>query len=148
VTKSTKIAGFCLAGMLGVGLAQILPGSLRASRDRGRVTVGMGVREVFNVVDGWNLCLSSYLDESTHEFGAFTLRKETNQPTCFLPLTDHIVRIDSKEELIQVVEKRMGNGKAWNSQFTYFAGPIRHTFRVDFDRDGKVTNISGMGGGP
>jgi hypothetical protein len=148
VTKGAKIAVACFAGMLAFGLAPLLLGSLRATRDHSKVSVDMSARDVFNVVEGWNLCISSYLDESTKEFGAFTLHKEPSQPAYFLPLKGHTARIDSKEELFQLLETRMRNGKAWNSPFTYFAGPIPHNFRVDFDQNGKVINISGMGGGP
>jgi hypothetical protein len=44
--------------------------------------------------------------------------------------------------------QEMGNGKAWKSQFTYLAGPVRNTFRVDFDASGKVVHVSDIGGGP
>ena len=53
-----------------------------------------------------------------------------------------------EEEFLQFVEKQMSNGQACGSQFTYFAGPTRSTFRVDFDRNGKVINIAGKVGPP
>jgi hypothetical protein len=54
----------------------------------------------------------------------------------------------SKEEFLQFVEKQVGNRLAWGSPFTYFAGPTRKPFRVDFNQSGQVVNIAGTVGSP
>lgn len=100
--------------------------------------------DVFHAVDRWDLCLNSFWNEPTKEFGAFNVLKEPGGHTYRVP--KYGKTIESKEEFLQFVEKQMSNGQAWSSQFTYFGLPTRNTFRVDFDRNGRVINIAGMVG--
>jgi len=51
-------------------------------------------------------------------------------------------QVNSLEELIQAIEKQMGEGQAWHIQVTYIAGYPRATFRVDFDSHGRVQNVA------
>ncbi len=106
----------------------------------------MSVSDVFLTVDQWDLCITSYLDQKTHEFGTFNVAKEPGGETYRVSKYDKTFR--TKLDFVDFAEQTMKNGQAWNSQFTYFAGGIRNTFRVDFDASGKVINVSGIGGGP
>jgi hypothetical protein len=135
-----------VAGLMIVGSLPTMSGCWHAYHDRSKVSIGMSVSDVFNAVDRWDLCLSTYLDETTKEFGMFNVLKASGEHTYRLSKYDKTIR--SKEEFVQFVEKQMSNGQAWGSQFTYFAGPTRNTFRVDFDRNGKVINVAGMVGPP
>lgn len=146
MTKRTKIVVLVVTGILVLGSLPTMAGCLHAYHERSKVSIGMSVADVFTVIDKWDFCLSTYRDADTKEFGTFNVLKEPNEPTYRVPQDDETIH--SKEELVQFVEKRMSNGKAWSCQFTYLAGSIRNTFRVDFDRNGKVINVSGMGGGP
>src|SRR5215469_15186566 len=109
-----------------VGSLTTMSGCWHAYHDRNKVSIGMSVTDVFNGVDRWDLCLSSYLNETTNEFGMFNVLKEPSGHTYRVPKYDKTIA--SKEEFLQFVEKQMNNGQAWGSQFTYF-GPIRSTFR-------------------
>lgn len=135
-----------LAGVLVVGSLSTITGCWHAYHDRSKVSIGMSLSDVFNAVDQWELCLSTSRNETTHEFEMFNVMKESDGHTYRVP--KYGKTIGSKEEFLQFVEKQMSNGQAWGSQFTYFAGPTRNTFRVDFDRNGKVINIAAMAGPP
>jgi hypothetical protein len=145
MTRGTRIA-LVVAGFMVAGSVPTIIGYVRAYRDRGKVSPGMSLTSVFGAVEGWNLCINSYLDESTAEFGTFSIAKDPGAPTYRAAKDDKTMY--SKEEFVQFIGQQMNNGKSWNSQFTYFAGPVRNTFRVDFDANGRVVNVSGMGGGP
>jgi len=143
--RGTRIA-LVVAGLMVAGSVPTIIGYVRAYRDRGKVSRGMSLTSVFGTVEGWNLCINSYLDESTKEFGSFSIAKDPGAPTYRAAKYDKTMY--SKEEFVQFIGQQMNNGKSWNSQFTYVAGPVRNTFRVDFDANGRVVNVSGMGGGP
>jgi hypothetical protein len=145
MTRNTKIS-LIVAGVLVVGSLPTMSGCLRAYGERRKVSIGMSVNTVFRTLDAWDLCISSYLDEPTHEFGMFNAMKDRDGEVYRIPKYNKTFL--SKDEFVQFVGQEMSNGKPWNSQFTYYAGPIRNTFRVDFDASGKVVSISEMGGGP
>ncbi len=145
MTRSTKIS-IVVGGLLLLGSLPTLVGCGRAYYERSQLAPGMSVSDVFLRVDQWDLCISSYLNPSTHEFGTFHVAKEPGGQTYRVSKYGKTFR--SKLDFIDFAEQTMNNGQAWNSQFTYFAGPIRNTFRVDFDASGKVINVSGMAGGP
>jgi hypothetical protein len=135
-----------VAALMIVGSLPTMSGCWRAYRDRNNISIGMSVTDVFNAADQWDLRLSSYLNQTTKEFGMFNVRKDAGGHTYRIPKYDK--KIASKDEFLQFVEKQMSNGQDWGSQFTYFSGPIRSTFRVDFDRSGKVIKITGLVGPP
>lgn len=145
MTRSTKIA-IVVATLLLLGSLPTFVGCGRAYYERSQVAPGMSVSDVFIRVDQWDLCISSYLNPSTHEFGMFDVAKEPGGQTYRVSKFDKTFR--SKLDFVDFAEQTMNNGQAWNSQFTYFAGGIRNTFRVDFDASGRVINVSKMGGGP
>ncbi len=145
MTRSTKIS-IVVGGLLLMGLLPTFVGCGRAYYERSQVAPGMSVSDVFIRVDEWDLCISSYLNQNTHEFGTFNVIKEAGGQTYRVAKYDKTFR--SKLDFVDFAEQTMNNGQAWNSQFTYFAGGIRNTFRVDFDASGKVINVSSMGGGP
>lgn len=145
MSKSQKIL-LVMAGLIFIGLIPTLSGCLHAYSDRNKVSIGMSVADVFSAVDRWDFCLNSYLNDSTREFSTFNIVKDPGGHTYRISKYDRT--IGSKEEFLQFVEQQMSNGQAWNSQFTYFAGATRATFRVDFDRSGKVVNVAGLVGPP
>jgi len=135
-----------VAGLMIVGSLSAMSGCRHAYRDRNNISIGMSVTDVFNAADQWELCLRSYLNETTKEFGMFNVLKDPGGHAYRIPKYDK--KIASKDEFLQFVEKQMSNGQNWGSQFTYFSGPIRSTFRVEFDRSGKVIKIAGPVGPP
>ena len=141
MTRGNKI-GCIVAGLLLLGSLPTLSGCYHAYHEKRKISIGMQAKDVFSSLDDWDLCLGSYLDENTHEFGMFNALKDPDAPIYRIPKYDQ--SFASKEEFVEFVQQKMNNGKAWNTQFTYFAGPIRNTFRTDFDANGKVINISGM----
>lgn len=145
MTRNAKVS-LIVAGVLVAGSLPTMSGCLRAYREEHKVSVGMSVTTVFRTLDAWDLCISSYLDEPTHEFGMFNAVKDRDAE--LYRISKYNKTFLSKDEFVQFVGQEMSNGKSWNSQFTYYGGPIRSTFRVDFDASGKVVNISGMAGGP
>ena len=145
MSRGAKIS-LVVLGLILLGSLSTMSGCWHAYHDRSQVKLGMSVTDVFNAVDHWDLCLSTYRNETTKEFGTFNVLKEPGGHLYRVPKYDKT--IDSQEEFIEFVEKQMSNGQAWSSQFTYYAGPTRNTFRVDFDRNGKVVEITGMAGPP
>lgn len=145
MTKQTKIA-VIVGGLMLVGLLPTVLGFVRANYERSQVSRGMSVSDVFIRVDQWNLCISSYQDQNTHKFDGFNVAKEPGGEMYRVPKYDKTFR--SKLDFLDFAEQTMNNGQAWNSQFTYFAGAMRNTFRVDFDASGKVVNVSTMVGAP
>ena len=146
--KGDKIS-LVVAGLLAVGVLWVVwPvfGCLWAIYQHSKITIGMSVADVFNAVDHWDYCGGWYLDENTKEYKGFSVVKAPGGHTYRLPKDKKT--IGSKSEFLQFVEKQMSNGQAWASGFTYLSGPIRCGFRVDFDRNGKVSNVTGMGTGP
>ena len=135
-----------VAGLMIVGSLSVMSGCWHAYRDRNNLSIGMSVTDVFDAADQWDLCLSSYLNGTTKEFGMFTVLKDAGEHVYRIPKYDK--KIASKDEFLQFVEKQMSNGQNWGSQFTYFSGPIRSTFRVEFDGSGKVIKITGLVGPP
>lgn len=144
MTRGTQIA-LVVAGLILAGSMPTMTGFVRAYRERGKVAPGMSLAGVFGTLEGWNLCINSHLDESTTEFASFSIAKDPDVPTYRAAKYDKTMY--SKEEFVDFIGQQM-NGKNWSSQFTYFAGPLRNTFRVDFDANGRVVSVSGMGGGP
>jgi len=133
-----------VAGLMVVGYLATMSGCWHAYHDRSKLSAGMSVTDVFNAVDHWDLCLSTYRNPATNEFGMFNVLKEPGGHLYRLPKYDKTFA--TKEEFLPFVAQQMSNGQAWSSQFTYFGVPTRNTFRVDFDRSGKVINIAGMVG--
>src|SRR5580704_665855 len=80
MTRGTRIA-LVVAGLMVAGSVPTIIGYVRAYRDRGKVSPGMSLTSVFGAVEGWNLCINSYLDESTKEFGTFSIAKDPGAPT-------------------------------------------------------------------
>ena len=145
MTRRTKISLIALAVLLLGSLPTIL-GLARAYSERSKISPGMSADDVFMAADEWNLCLSSYHDSKTQQFEMFNVAKEPDGQVYRITKYDKTFR--SKAEFLEFVDQQMSNGQAWNTQLTYFAGPIRNTYRVDFDANGKVINVSGMVGAP
>jgi hypothetical protein len=145
MTKGSRIF-LGVAGLMLAGSLTTLSGCWQAYHEQHEVSLGMSVTDVFNAVDHWDLCLSTYRNPATNEFGMFNVLKEPGGHLYRLPKYDKT--FPSKEEFLPFVAQQMSNGQAWSTQFTYYAGPTRNTFRVDFDSTGKVTNIAGLVGPP
>jgi len=135
-----KAVSLIVAGFLLIAAYPTTSGFWHAYRDKSKVLIGMNVADVFRAVDDWDLCLSTYRNETTKEFGMFNVLK--GDQVYRIPKYDKT--FTSKEDFVQFVAHEMSNGQAWGSQLTYFAGAIRNTFRVDFDPNGKVRNVAGM----
>lgn len=143
--KKTKIS-LVAAGLICLGALPTLLGFTRAFYDRSKIAPGMSADEVFRTADQWNFSITSYHDPKTQEFVTFNVVKEPGGQVYRVPKYDKTFR--SKAEFLDFVDQQMSNGQAWNTQLTYLAGPIRNTYRVNFDASGKVLNVSSMVGGP
>ena len=145
MTKSTKTS-LVVVGLILLGSLPTIRGFVRAYNERSKISRGMTAEEVFLAADQWDLCISSYRDPNTQEFGMYSVVKEPSGQIYRVARFDKTFR--SKAEFLDFVGQQMSNGKPWNSQLTYFAGGLRNTYRVDFDTNGKVINVSGMVGAP
>lgn len=141
MSRSTKLS-LAFFGLLFVGSLPMLSGCVRSYYEQHKVATGMTVPMVFSALDRWNLCITSYSDEHKQWFAGFNAAKEPGEE--LYRVAKYHKTLTSKAEFVQFVSQQMNNGKAWGSQFTYYAGPVRNTFRVDFDASGKVTNVSEM----
>ena len=121
-------------------------GFVRAYYERSKISPGMDVSSVFIAADEWNLCISSSRDQETQQLRVFNVVKDPGGQVYRVPKYDKTFR--SKSEFLDFVDQEMSHGTAWNSQFTYYAGPIRNAYRVDFDTNDRVVHVSSMGGGP
>ncbi len=141
MSKGKKLS-LIVASVLLLGWLWTFSGCLCAYYEQHKVRTGMTVPVVFTKVDHWNLCITTTrFDGRTHEFAVFSTLKEPGDELYRVAKYDKT--LTSKPEFVQFVSQEMNNGKAWSSQFTYY-GPVRNTFRVDFDAAGKVISVSDM----
>ncbi len=141
MSRSTKLS-LVFFGLLFLGSLPMLTGRLRAHYEQHKVSIGMTLPMVFSALDQWNLCITSYSDEHKQEFAGFNALEEPGGELYRMP--KYHKTLTSKAEFVQFVSEQMNNGKAWGSQFTYYAGSVRNTFRVDFDAGGKVIHVPEM----
>ena len=145
MSRGKKIVIGGISACLLLWLADGTKSCRRAEGDKARIKPGVSVAEVFEVTDDWNLS-SVYCNEmrnrghflAGHFSGTYSIA--THEPE-----GEHT--IGSRDELIEVVEKEMGQGCNWHISFTYMGVP-RSTFRVDFDAQGKVKDVSDTFTGP
>jgi hypothetical protein len=141
VSLDKKIVIVVISAFLLLTLAMGTKSCRRAEGDKAHVKPGMSVAEVFEVTNDWNMSLV-HCDEwrNRGSFSAFhsegTFRISTPYRT-----------LGSRDELIEVVEKEMAQGGNCGIQFTYMGVP-RSTFRVDFDKQRKVMDVSDTVGRP
>ena len=143
MSRGTKIALVIIGLMFAASIPMFL-GFVHAYYERSKISPGMDVSGVFIAADEWNLCISSSQDHK--KFRMFNVAKEPGGQVYRVAQYDKTFL--SKDEFLDFLDQEMTRGTAWNSQFTYYAGPIRNTYRVDFDPNGKVVRVSSMGGGP
>ena len=138
------VIGGILACLL-LGLATSTKSCRRAVGEKARIKLGMSVAEVFEVTNDWNL--SSVYCNEMRNWGNFLAFHSSGTYSIATHERSRYRTLGSRDELIEVVEKEMGQGGNWHISFTYMGVP-RSTFRVDFDAQGKVKDVSDTFAGP
>jgi hypothetical protein len=109
MTKGSRIF-LGVAGLMLAASVTTLSGCWQAYHEQHEVSLGMSVTDVFNAVDHWDLCLSTYRNPATNEFGMFNVLKEPGGHLYRLPKYDKT--FPSKEEFLPFVAQQMSNGQA------------------------------------
>jgi len=138
IKKSEKIVRIVFAVVLLVVVSQ--SDCVRASWASHRIRRGMTVNEALQISGDWTWG-HAYSERPTPEPG---VGLSFSPHSIHLQGKDELQDVTSREELAQVIEQQM-NGHAWSMSFTYL-WPLRASFLVFFDAQGRVERVSGIGG--
>jgi hypothetical protein len=138
IKKSEKIVRIVFAVVVLVMVSQ--SDCVRASWASHRIRRGMTVNEVLQVSGDW-------------EWGHAYSERPGPEPVVAVSFNPRSIRalgkdesqeVASKVELASDLEQQM-NGHAWSMSLTYL-WPMRASFRIFFDAQGKVQSVSGIAG--
>ncbi len=146
-TRKKAILGIVFAFLV-FSFSQGTRSCRQAERERSQIQPGMSVSDVFHAINDWDLCLGTYFNPDTKEFAAFNAFRHGESYEISAKGETNSRHLSSLEELIQAIEKQMGEGQSWSVQVTYHRSYPRATFRVDFDSHGKVRNVADVVLGP
>ncbi len=138
IKKSEKIVRIVFAVVLLIFVSQT--DCVRASWASHRIRRGMTVNEVLQVSGDWTWG-HAYSERPAPEPG---VGLSFNSHSIHLPGKDESHEVASKEELAQGLERQLV-GHPWSMSLTYL-WPMRASFSVTFDAQGKVQSVSGIGG--
>jgi hypothetical protein len=136
--KSEKIVRIVFAVLLLIFVSQ--SDCVRASWASHRIRRGMTVNDVLQVSGDWTWG-HAYSERPAPEPG---VGLSFNSHSIHLSGKDESRELASREELAQVLGQQMV-GHSWNMSLTYM-WPLRASFLVFFDAQGKVQSVSGIGG--
>jgi hypothetical protein len=138
IKKSEKIVRIVFAAVLLVVVSQ--SDCVRASWASHRIRRGMTLNEVLQVAGDWE-CGNAYSERPAPEPGvvvSFSAR------SIRMMGKDKSQEVASQEELASGLEQQMG-GHAWSMSLTYL-WPMRASFRIFFNPEGKVQSVSAIAG--
>ncbi len=138
IKKSEKIVRIVFAVVLLIFVSQT--DCVRASWASHRIRGGMTVNEVLQVSGDWTWG-HAYSERPAPEAG---VGLSFNSHSIHLPGKAESQEVASREELAQALEQQMV-GHPWSISLTYL-WPMRASFRISFDAQGKVQSVSGIGG--
>jgi hypothetical protein len=136
--KSKKIVWIVSAVILLIFVSQT--DCVRASWASHRIRRGMTVNDVLQVSGDWTWG-HAFSERPAPEPG---VGLSFNSHSIHLPGKDESQELASREDLARALGQQMV-GRPWSMSLTYF-WPLRASFLVFFDAQGKVQRVSGTGG--
>jgi hypothetical protein len=144
-----RVAGVVIAGCIAVSILFFFiareSGHQKAEKARSTVRPGMTVAEVLHSVTGWIL-LGASSDAPETDPGhppavSLGFHSKSNKFIYFDGMNGADRELSEAETLV-LLHQKLGDGYSWQFRFTFVSTTPQHfSFKVEFDKDGRVQEV-------